>query len=80
MTKSETYSLIQAAGGDSEFGRLLGLDGKPGFQQRINNWKRRGMPSAVELAHYDVIQRLRAKAGTRVARARKATKSSATAA
>jgi hypothetical protein len=58
MTPSETSRLIAAAGGDSEFARLLGIDGSDGFQQRVNNWKRRGMPAAVVLAHYDTIRGL----------------------
>lgn len=59
MTPSESSLLIEAAGGDSEFGRLLGIDGEDGWQQRVNNWKRRGIPAAVQLEHYDTIERLR---------------------
>jgi hypothetical protein len=58
MTPQETKLLITAAGGDSSFGRLLGLDEKAGWQQRINNWKRRGLPPAVELAHQQQLQEL----------------------
>lgn len=59
MNPSESAALIEKAGGDSEFGRLLGLDRKPGWQQRVNNWKRRGIPSDVVLEHYETFQRLR---------------------
>ena len=59
MNANETYKIIEAAGGDSAFARLLGLDKTPGFQQRVNNWKRRGMPAAVVLEHRKKIDRLR---------------------
>ncbi len=59
MDKTETREIIKAAGGDRAFARLLGLDAAPGYQQRINNWKRRGMPAAVVLDHLDTIQSLR---------------------
>lgn len=58
MDKNETREIIQAAGGDRAFARLLGLDTTPGYQQRINNWKRRGMPAAVVLANLTTIQAL----------------------
>ncbi|MDB6104081.1 MAG: hypothetical protein JWO52_4080 [Gammaproteobacteria bacterium] len=57
----ETKALIDAAGGDTAFGKLLGIDSDEGFQQRVNNWRRRGMPSSVVLEHYEVIQQLKAK-------------------
>lgn len=59
MDKTETREIIKAAGGDRAFARLLGLDAAPGYQQRINNWKRRGMPAAVVLDHLDTIRSLR---------------------
>lgn len=59
VTPSESTAIIQAAGGNSQFGRLIGIDGEPGWQQRVNNWKRRGIPAAIELEHYDTIARLR---------------------
>jgi hypothetical protein len=62
MSPSETSALIVVAGGDSAFAQLLGIDGKKGFQQRVNNWKRRGLPPAVVLDHYEVITSLQAKA------------------
>lgn len=51
---------IAAAGGDSEFARLLGIDTEPGYQQRVNNWKRRGIPPGVVLEHYDILKKLTA--------------------
>lgn len=59
----EAKSLIDAAGGDTKFAELLGIEGKDGFQQRVNNWRRRGMPAAVVLEHYEVLKRLRAAKG-----------------
>lgn len=58
MNKDETREIIKAAGGDRAFARLLGLDGTPGYQQRINNWKRRGIPAAVVLDHLPTIRAL----------------------
>ena len=58
MNKDETREVIKAAGGDRAFARLLSLDGTPGYQQRINNWKRRGMPAAVVLDHLPTIRAL----------------------
>lgn len=59
MEPTETASLIAAAGGDAAFARLLGIDQQPGIAQRVNNWKRRGIPSAVLVSHYDTIRELR---------------------
>lgn len=64
MTPLETARVIAKAGGDTAFARLLGLQGRF-VQQRVNNWKRRGMPSEVILEHYEVIQQLRAEVAER---------------
>jgi hypothetical protein len=64
MTPAESTLVIAAAGGDTAFGELLGINSSPGFQQRINNWKRRGIPSAVMVEHFDTIRQLRDKAGS----------------
>ena len=58
MTKTETRRLIEAVGGDSAFAQLLGIKGS-GAVQRVNNWKRRGMPSIIELKHYEKIHELK---------------------
>jgi hypothetical protein len=60
MSPSETSNLIKKAGGDTAFGTLLGIT-KGKWQQRVNNWKRRGLPASVELEHYDTLQSLQAK-------------------
>jgi len=61
LTAHETKALIARVGGPSELARILGIDGEKWWPQRINNWKARGMPPAVVLKHYDVIQGLRAE-------------------
>lgn len=61
MTPKETARLIEAAGGDHKFATLLGIAGEKNYRQRVNNWKRRGIPSDVFVGHYDLIQRLRAE-------------------
>lgn len=58
----EAAMLIALAGGDTSFGRLLGIDQLPKFQQRVNNWKRRGMPAEIVLEHYGTLQKLLASA------------------
>jgi len=61
MTPEEAALIIEAAGGDTAFAALLGINDRPGFLQRVNNWKRRGIPPAVVLEHFAVINALRAK-------------------
>lgn len=65
MTPDETIKLISFVGGDSEFARLLGIDKGAGYKQRVNNWKRRGIPAEVVLEHYETIKKIRAKAAQR---------------
>ncbi len=60
MTPEKTVQLIEAAGGDLAFADLLGLEVRPGLQQRINNWKHRGLPKAIMVEHYDLIRSLQA--------------------
>lgn len=61
LSAHETKALIDKVGGPAELAKLLGIDGEKWWPQRINNWKSRGMPPAVVLEHYDVIQSLRAE-------------------
>ena len=61
MNESESRKLIDVAGGLAEFAKLLGVDKGDYWQQRVNNWRTRGIPSAVILEHYDTIQKLRAQ-------------------
>lgn len=59
MTPRETRELIEAAGGDKAFATLLGIAERAGFQQQMNNWKRRGIPARIELVHQGAIDGLR---------------------
>ena len=61
MDALTSTSLINAAGGDAAFAKLLGIDQEKGAQQRVNNWKRRGIPPAVVLEHLGLIKKLQAK-------------------
>jgi hypothetical protein len=58
MTPRESTKLIEAAGGDTAFAELLGISGSDSYRQRVNNWKRRGIPPAVQLQHQELFQRL----------------------
>lgn len=62
MGPEESTKLIETAGGDKQFATLIGLANERGYKQRVNNWKRRGIPAAVILQHQDVIRDLTAKA------------------
>lgn len=64
MEPKRSEQIIEAAGGDAAFARLLGLDtAKKGTTQRVNNWKRRGIPAGVVLENLDVIRQLEQQAG-----------------
>lgn len=67
MNSHEARKLIEAAGGDIAFARLLGLEERPGTRQRINNWKRRGIPASVVLEYLAAIDALRCAAESREA-------------
>lgn len=58
MDAKQTEELINRVGGDIAFAKLLGID-NGSFQQRVNNWKRRGMPSKVELEYGEILATLR---------------------
>ena len=64
MDDKESAEIINAAGGNAAFAQLLGLELKPGYQQRVNNWKRRGIPPRVILDHQIIIESLRRKVRT----------------
>lgn len=64
MNPKRSEQIIEAAGGDAAFARLLGLDtAKKGTTQRVNNWKRRGIPAGVVLENLEVIRQLEQQAG-----------------
>lgn len=61
----DAEAVIAAAGGSSSFARQIGIFGSdPCWSQKVANWKVRGIPAEVQLAHYGTIQRLRREAGT----------------
>lgn len=62
MTPEESSRLIQTAGGDTKFAELLGITESKGYKQRVNNWKRRGIPADVVLEHLQTIQKLQRRA------------------
>lgn len=61
MTPEESKALIVAAGGDLAFAKLLALPEQKNLQQRVNNWRRRGIPASVVLKNYEVIDALKQK-------------------
>lgn len=61
MTPEESTLLIDKAGGNLKFAELIGLAAQKNFQQRIANWRRRGIPADVVLANLETIQRLSQK-------------------
>jgi hypothetical protein len=63
MTPKESARVIKAAGGDKELAELLGMK-KDRDRQRVNNWKRRGIPSVVLLRHREVFDRLQKQAAS----------------
>lgn len=57
--------IIDDLGGPSKLAELLGYDKTHGGVQRIQNWKKRGIPSSVKIAHpelfmTDLIDRIKA--------------------
>lgn len=58
MTPEQSTRLIEAAGGNQQFARLLGIDKSPRHKQRVSNWRRRGIPPAVVLEHRVVFDSL----------------------
>ncbi|SDR37319.1 hypothetical protein SAMN05443245_5210 [Paraburkholderia fungorum] len=47
--------IIDDLGGPSKLAELLGYDKTSGGVQRIQNWKRRGIPSSVKIARPDLF-------------------------
>lgn len=58
MTPEESAKLIEKAGGIDSFAELIGITDHAHYQQRVNNWRSRGIPPKVVLEHLAVIQRL----------------------
>lgn len=53
MTDAER---IESLGGSTKVAEMLGLD-KDGGPQRVNNWKKRGIPSKVKVDRPDLFMR-----------------------
>jgi hypothetical protein len=47
--------LIDQLGGPAKLAEQLGYDKASGGVQRIQNWKKRGIPASVKLAHPDLF-------------------------
>lgn len=52
MTDEE---IILALGGPTKVAEMLGLDKTKGGVQRVQNWKKRGIPAQVKLEHPDLF-------------------------
>lgn len=64
MDPKRSGEIIAAAGGCTAFARMIGLDpATPGVSQRVSNWRRRGIPSAVVLGNLKIVKRLEKTAG-----------------
>ena len=59
MSPEESRLLIESAGGDVAFARRIGLPEQKNCQQRVNNWRRRGIPASVVLEHFEQIKALK---------------------
>lgn len=64
MTPNESARLIDTAGGSSALAELIGLGTEDGARQRVNNWRRRGIPADVILEHREIFERLQSQART----------------
>lgn len=49
--------LIERLGGSSAVADLLNFDKKSGGAQRVNNWKKRGIPAQVKVDHQEIFLR-----------------------
>jgi hypothetical protein len=58
MTRRESSRLIDAAGGDIAFAELIGIASHKHVRQRVNNWRRRGIPTKVLLQYRDLFDSL----------------------
>jgi hypothetical protein len=48
-------ALIDALGGPAQLAQRLGYDHTAGGTQRVHNWRIRGIPAAVRLAHPEIF-------------------------
>lgn len=47
--------MIERHGGPTKVAELMGILDEPGAVQRVSNWKRRGIPAEVRLAHPELF-------------------------
>lgn len=47
----DDWQLIESLGGPTQVAKLLGYDLHRGGVQRVHNWKERGIPPSVKIAH-----------------------------
>jgi len=62
MDAQQVSRLIAAAGSHKAFAEALRLPPTRGVQQRVNNWKRRGIPAHVQLRYAKELGELAEKA------------------
>ncbi|MBS0368431.1 MAG: hypothetical protein JSS57_04420 [Proteobacteria bacterium] len=58
MDADLSRKVIDVAGGCIAFARLLKIDESPRVSQRVNNWRRRGIPAQVIVDNIDLIRGL----------------------
>lgn len=51
--------VIEMLGGPKRVAEMLGIVDEPGAIQRVGNWKRRGIPARVLIAHPDFYRRVK---------------------
>ena len=66
MNAKDTARLIEATGGNKAFAVQLGIDRDPTYQQRVYQWKQRGLSSKFFMQHQNTIKRLARKYGVRI--------------
>lgn len=61
LQKHQDAALIEKLGGPTMAAKVLGITG-PHAQQRVSNWRTRGIPAEVKPANYNLLVRKAAKA------------------
>lgn len=51
----DDWQLIESLGGAAQVAKLLGYDSRLGGTQRVHNWRARGIPPSVKIAHPDLF-------------------------
>jgi len=66
MNAKDTRNLVELTGGNKAFACELGIVTEPGYQQRINRWKHRGISAGCMWMYQRDIKRLARKHGIRI--------------